>query len=172
MADAGLFDQQRVELIDGEVLEMSPQNHPHAMAIVLIDRALRRVLPDGYFVRVQMPLAAGEASEPEPDIAVIAGDPRDFEDHPSTAALVVEVADTSLSLDRGRKAELYASMTISEYWILNLPDRQLEVHREPITEAAAMSKARFDSRRVLAPGDAVAPLCVPAASIDMAELMP
>ena len=78
-----------------------------------------------------MPLAVTPTSEPEPDIAVVPGQPRDFEDHPNTAVLVVEVSDTTLHYDRNVKSSLYASAGVGEYWISNVVDRQLEVHVSP-----------------------------------------
>lgn len=84
----------RVELIDGEIIEMSPQGSRHSTAVVLAEALLRRLLPDDAHIRVQMPLALDDRSVPEPDLAVVRGSPRDYRDrHPATALLVVEVAD-------------------------------------------------------------------------------
>jgi len=140
LAEAGfLGEDDPVELIEGAIIRMSPQNTPHAVAIRLVHEVLRRVFPeDRYLVHDQLPLALSPDSEPEPDVSVIEGHPRDFlDDHPSSAALVVEVADASLQFDRTRKRPLYARHDLPEYWIVNLVDRQLEVHRVPTEDSYA-----------------------------------
>jgi Uma2 family endonuclease len=117
MADMGLFDGRHVELIAGDVIEMSPMGPAHRTAVVLTGDRLRQAFGPEYFINVQSPLDAGEPSEPEPDIAVIKGQVRDYKQaHPTTAALIVEVADTSLLYDRTVKASLYAKVGIGEYW--------------------------------------------------------
>jgi Uma2 family endonuclease len=134
LAEAGfLSEDDHVELIDGEIIHMSPQDTPHAVAVRLAHQVLRRVFPeDTYLVNDQLPLALDPDSEPEPDVSVVEGHPRDFlDDHPTEAVLVVEVADASLRFDRGEKHTLYARHGLPEYWIVNLVDRQLEVRREP-----------------------------------------
>ncbi len=131
MAEAGLFRGQRVELIEGEILTMSPMNPAHAAALQLVAKALERAFGAGHCVRVQLPLHVDDTSEPEPDLAVVPGTPRDYDSHPRTALLVVEISDTTLGFDRGRKRELYAHAGIQEYWIVNLLDYRVEVHRFP-----------------------------------------
>lgn len=131
--DMGLFGpEERLELIGGEVLrKVSPQRSPHAAAICFAEEALRK-LPDGYSVRIQMPLAISEHDEPEPDIAVVTGKPRDYvRDHPETSVLVIEVADSTIRFDRTVKSSLYASAGIPEYLIVNLRESVLEVRRNP-----------------------------------------
>ncbi len=134
MAELGFFEGQRVELIEGEVIRMSPVGPQHGTAIVVITDVLNRLFrPPQYTVRVQLPLAIGRKSEPEPDLAVVHGGLRDFKaQHPSTASLVIEVAESSLSYDRGTKASLYAKAGVAEYWIVDLIHRRLEVRREPV----------------------------------------
>jgi len=133
MVEAGVFGpEDRLELIDGSVLEMTPQSSRHAAAVQLVQRALQERYERGYSVRVQMPLALGPDSSPEPNIAVVPGGPRDHRDaHPEHAVLVVEVADTSLTLDRGRKRALYARAGIPEYWIVDLVEGAVEVCTGP-----------------------------------------
>ncbi len=133
-AEVGLFaPEERLELIGGEVLrKVSPQGTAHATATQLVEDALRGRFREHHVVRVQLPLALGPRDEPEPDIAVVPGSARDYEKaHPSQAVLVVEVADTTLMLDRTTKASLYAKAGVPEYWIVNLRDRVVEVHLEP-----------------------------------------
>src|SRR6266513_3910296 len=92
----------RLQLLDGEFLEMTPQSPDHALAVQAAEEALRRVFTHGYAVRVQMPLGVDDDSEPEPDVAVVRGHFRDFGARPLTEGLVVEVADKSLEFDRSR----------------------------------------------------------------------
>ncbi len=138
MGELGLFNGQRVELLDGEVIVMSPMGAGHAAAVTKVAHALFRAFGEGFSVRVQLPLALDPTTEPEPDVAVITGSPDDYlDEHPSTAVLIVEVADTSLAYDRTEKARVYARANISEYWIVNLLERQLEVYRKPQGERYA-----------------------------------
>ena len=126
--EAGVFGPDaRLELIEGAILAMGPQGSEHFTGIELVVDALRVAFGAGYRVRTQGPLAAGEDSEPEPDVAVVAGDARSYRDaHPTSALLVVEVSDHSLHRDRTVKQRLYARCGIPEYWILALPERRLE----------------------------------------------
>jgi len=169
LAEVGLVDPDaRLELIDGEILQkMSPQSSRHATAVLLVAEALRSVFASpAYTVRVQLPLALGPYSEPEPDVAVVEGTPRRYrEAHPSTAVLVVEVADASLQFDRTRKAALYARAGIPDYWIVNLLDGVLEVHRQPEGDA-------YRERLVLPSQERVRPLARPEVEIAVAELLP
>lgn len=130
---AGIFRPgDRVQLVDGELIEMSPQNSPHSTAIRAANETLIRFFRTGHDVRAQLPLTLGNESEPEPDIAVVRGHWRDFaKQHPTTAVLVVEISDTTLEFDRSRKREIFAQCGIPEYWIVNLNDRQVEVQCEP-----------------------------------------
>ncbi len=174
MVAAGVFSPgERLELIDGEVVAMTPQGSAHATAVRLVEDALRAAFGAGYDVRVQMPLALDPASEPEPDVAVVQGRPRDYRDaHPTSAVLAVEVGDTTLVYDREQKASLYARGGVAEYWILNLVDRTLEVYREP----AALPDARYGwGYRVTpayGPDDHIAPLAAPRARLRIADLLP
>ena len=138
-AELGLFrPDERVQLLDGEIVTMTPQNSPHAAAIGKTERVLARVFGDAYWIRIQMPIVLDPDSEPEPDVAVVSGTPADYvQEHPRTAELIVEVSDSTLALDRERKALFYARVGIPEYWIVNLPDRCLEVHREPVASSSA-----------------------------------
>ena len=167
MVSFGIFHPEaRVELIDGELVEMTPQSSHHATAIRLVEDALREACPQGYDVRVQMPLAIDPDSEPEPGIAVVSGSPRDYRDaHPSTAVLIVEVADSSLPLDRERKKNMYGRNGIPEYWILNLPDGCLEVYRNPLG-------GFYHSLIVRHSQEAVSPLFCPLKNIGISELLP
>jgi Uma2 family endonuclease len=173
MGEIGLFEGKRVELIEGQVIEMSPICSPHMTSVTLADDILRKVFSEGWVVRIQGPLSLGLSSDPQPDVALVAGQARDFKDaHPTTATLVIEVADTSLSYDRRYKASLYAKAGIADYWILNLPDRQLEVHRRPVADADAQFGFSYADKQIFREGEAVAPLAKPKATIAVRDLLP
>jgi Uma2 family endonuclease len=167
LAESGFFPSgKRVELIDGVIYEMSPQRGPHATGILLVTEALRAAFPCGYQIRVQLPLGLGEASEPEPDLAVVSGGPRDYLNaHPTTAVLIVEVSESSSFHDRKRKGSLYARLDIPEYWIVDVVAGRLEVYRGP-------AEGAYQTRLVLKAGDLVAPLANPGTSLRVADLLP
>lgn len=174
MADLGFFNEQHVELIDGEIVEMPPQRDEHAIGIELTRRTLEAVFGRAYWVRVQLPLRLAPTSEPEPDIAVVKGQPRDFKGkgHPSSAGLIVEISETTLRYDRRRKASLYASLGIEDYWIVNLVDRVAEVYRTRIPDPAEPFGWRFDAPRILHAGDSISPLAMPDATVRVDDLLP
>ena len=163
MVEAGVFDEDaRVELIHGEVVIMSPQDSRHAAAVILVAEALREVIGEGWHVREQVPLALDPDSEPEPDIAVVAGAVRDYiHEHPTTALLVVEVSRTSRQKDRTAKAALYARHGIREYWLLDLVDYHLIVHRQPGPDGYAERQVLTTDDTVTAP-EAATPIAVEA----------
>jgi Uma2 family endonuclease len=133
MIDAGILgEDEHVELVAGRIVEMSPEGPLHAGTIDLCAEILRRLFGADYTVRVQHPLVVDPDGEPEPDLAVVKGGPREhLADHPREAVLVVEVAESSLEYDRREKALLYARAGFPEYWIVNLRARAVEVHRDP-----------------------------------------
>lgn len=171
MAELGFFRGKRVELIEGEIIEMSPMKTAHATAVRLIIDALKEVFASGFVIDSQLPMSFGKASEPEPDVAVVKGEIRDFvAAHPKTAALVVEVSDSTLRYDQTKKAGVYAKSKIREYWILNLQNRCLEVYRRPIQD----KKLGFvyTEIQILTEKDSVAPLVKSESKIKVADLLP
>jgi Uma2 family endonuclease len=149
MVALGLFEDERVELIEGTLVTMSPQGSAHAEVLTRLTRELLPRLLTRALVRVQSPLALGDRSEPEPDLALVPlGDYA--AGHPSAAYLVVEVADSSLAKDAGVKAALYARAGIPEYWIVDLAARELIVHHGP-RGAAWASVARLGAEASVAP---------------------
>jgi len=174
LIDAGVFRSgERLELLAGQLVVREPQGSLHATAIGLVEDALRVCLGPGWVVRVQMPIALDDESEPEPDVAVVPGAWRDYElAHPALPALLVEVAESSLDEDRGDKAALYARARVPEYWIVNLVSRSLEVRREPAATAAAPFGWSYRVLTVLEPGASVSPLACPTARIQVADLLP
>ncbi len=173
MGEIGFFRDQRVELVDGEVLEMAPQGSAHFACVCLCAESMRAPFGAGHVVRVQGPLAIDEESEPEPDVAVVAGNPRDFvgKPHPSSALLIVEVSDTSLDFDRGEKASLYAKAGIADYWIVNLVDRCVEVYREAVVDESARFGFTYSQRRTYRGSDTIKPMAAQG-SIAVADLLP
>lgn len=167
MVEAGIFgEDDRIELLDGEIIDMAPQKSRHATAVQLVQEALRRAFGAGYCVRVQLPLCLDDRSEPETDVAIVAGTPRDYRDaHPTTAILVAEVADASLAYDRIRKLAAYARSGIPEYWILDLSSGTLEVCRFP-------ERDTYLERRALGAGDSVLLRGPEGISVAVADLLP
>lgn len=127
LVEAGLLRDERVELLYGSMVQMSPIGAPHSGTVQALTELLVLALQGRASVRIQSPFAAGESSEPEPDVAVVPPG-RYVTDHPSVAWLIVEVADSSLKIDRETKARLYAECGVEEYWVVNLVDAQIEVH--------------------------------------------
>ena len=172
LAEAGFFAGKRVMLIHGEVMEMAPQNDPHVWGIINTQTALLAALGGQFTYRPQMPLNLGQTSDPEPDLAFIAGPPRTQpRPHPSTAALVVEVADSSLAYDTGDKASLYAAGGIADYWVLDLVHRRLIVYRDPRPDAAARFGHSYTAIKYHGADEAVAPLAAPSVPIPVADLL-
>ena len=174
LIEKGVFGtEDRIELLGGALVVREPQGSPHAMGIRMAEEALRRVFAAGWDVRGQLPVALDDDSEPEPDISVVPGSFRDYRHgHPPRAVLIVEVAESSLSLDRALKGSLYARARVPEYWIVNLVDRALEVHRDPVADAAARYGWRYTTVATLRVGETVTPLSAPDSPIFVGELIP
>ena len=130
----GAFQDERIELLDGALVAMSPIGAPHSATVQRLNRLLILALEGRAAVRCQSPFAALEFSEPEPDFSVLPLGDYDL-DHPSEAHLLIEVAESSLAVDRGKKLRLYASCAVPEYWVVNLPERCVEVYTRPTTGA-------------------------------------
>jgi Uma2 family endonuclease len=178
LIDHGLLDEDDpVELLDGLLLVKEPQHSPHRTAVLLAAKALERGFGEGWFVQTQSPIILDDRSEPEPDVCVVRGSPRDYAAaHPTRPALVIEVAQevaqSGLLLARGRKAAAYARAGITDYWILNLGDRVLEVHREPARPGPARRNWGYLVIDRLGADATLTPLAAPAATIRVADLLP
>lgn len=174
MIAVGVFQPgDPVELLGGELVVAEPQGSAHCTAIGLVEDALRSALAPGWVVRTQGPIALDDESEPEPDVAVVRGSRRDYaRAHPARAVLVVEVAESSLTVDRLRKGSLYARAGLDDYWILNLVDRVLEVYRQPVRDPAAPFGWSYSSREVLGPGTTAEPLAAPGVRVAVDDLLP
>jgi Uma2 family endonuclease len=167
MIEAGtLGEDDHVQLIAGAVLAMTPQGPAHALVIQNLTRLVAQGLAADLALRPQLPLTLPDDSEPEPDLAVVRlADARSREHHPRTALLVVEVAGDSLRLDRQTKAALYARAGIPEYWIVNLAETTVEVHRDPDPETGA-----YRAKAVVASEGTLPAASVPGLKINVADL--
>ncbi len=174
LIDHGFLDEDDpIELLDGLLLVKEPQHSPHRAAVLLVAKAVERAFGEGWFVQTQSPIVLDDRSEPEPDVCVVRGSPRDYVDsHPSSPALIVEVAQPGLGMARGRKAAAYARARIADYWIVNLIDRVLEAHREPARPGPARRHWSYAAIETLGAGATIAPLAAPAAGIRVADLLP
>ena len=173
LVDAGIFGpEDRVELLDGLLIAREPQGRRHAAVVVLVRSALEKAFGRAYHVREEKPIALDDQSEPEPDVVVVPGAPRDYLDaHPSRPVLLVEVAETSLAIDRLRKGSLYARAGVADYWVVNLIEEVLEVYREPVLAPSA-SDWKYDSIRLLRRNAIITPLAAPRARVRVAALLP
>jgi Uma2 family endonuclease len=174
MAEAGDFDDKRVELLEGEILEMPPQSNRHAWLIDAASKALESNLGPDYWVRIQMPLDLSPISVPNPDLAVVPGSRPSWwdKDNPSTALLIVEISDSTIGIDRRRKGSIYASSGISDYWVLNLNHKKLEVYRDPKPDDDEELGFRFMKLLTLDYGQTVDVLGVPGVTINVSDLLP
>jgi Uma2 family endonuclease len=144
-----LTTEDRVELLEGWIVDKMPHNPPHDGTVSRINRRILRLLPENWLLRVQAAITLA-VSEPEPDLAVVRG-PEDvyFERHPGPRdiALLIEVADSSLLEDRRDKGLIYARARIPVYWIVNLRDSCIEVYTQPTAGRAPRYRRQHDFRR-------------------------
>ena len=158
MGEVGILSEdERIELIDGRILEMSPIGSQHAAYVTLLHRALRAV-EETAIVRIQNPIILDDETEPQPDIAVVkfkANAYVDYHPYPEDVLLIIEVAETSLDEDKEIKLPRYAASGIPEVWIVNLIENIVEVYREPLTLANGIPGYRgqtdFRSGELLSP---------------------
>ncbi len=173
LVDLGVFDNEPLELIGGHLIVAEPKGEYHSSAVNAVEYAIRAVLPPGWIVRTQAPLSLDDESSPEPDVVVVPGRPGDYRyAHPARPPLAIEVSDSSLSFDRQQKGSLFARAGLEDYWIVNLVDRVLEVHRDPAADASAAFGWRYRSVVVLGPGAVVVPLAFPDIGLAVSDLLP
>jgi Uma2 family endonuclease len=161
-----LTSDDRVELLDGHVIEMVPQDPPHASTTDEGSDYLKALFAGQAKVRAQLPVTLSNCSEPEPDIAVVRIDNNRYRDrHPNPADifLLIEIADATLKRDRTHKAKLYAQANVPEYWIVDVNQRQLIVFRDP-------QDGMYQSEAVLTATDQIAPLAFPDVMIKLQSL--
>jgi len=174
--ESGTFASTHVELLGGEIVPREPTDNWHALAVDFTVAALRVAFEaNGYWVRIRATVDLDSNSLVDPDISVVSGSKRSHygtRRNPTTAVLIVEVSDTTLTGDRERKGSLYAACGIQEYWILNIPDNVLEVRRDPRPDAAQPFGFGYASLTTLTATDFATPLAVPTARIPVADLLP
>ena len=161
MAEVGILQEgPGTELIEGQIYLKMPQRKSHASTIRYVFRALQAVYGEDFNLSMQLPLPFGSRNEPEPDVLVLRGRAEEYEerdpDPQKDVALVVEVSASSLSFDRRTKSALYASIGVPEYWIVNLPERTLEIRRGPGAEGYAETLALHEGESVAVGGGTVA----------------
>lgn len=134
LVDSGFFAGEKVELLDGTVITMSPQNTPHAATVNRLNYQLMKLCGPEVYIRVQSPVVLDEYNQPEPDVVLCAPDPVDYADahpRPEQIFLIIEVAEASVRQDRQHKARLYASNGIPHYWVVELRRRRIEAMTSP-----------------------------------------
>jgi Uma2 family endonuclease len=154
MRDAGLLADRPVEFLEGLLLEKMVRRPPHDTALGLLQDLFAVHLPAGWFPRIQSAIELTDG-EPEPDLAIVRGERRDYAHcHPTPAdcGLVIEIADATLSLDRGHKLRSYAKHSVCEYWIVNLVDDQIEVMTQP---SGLVSAPTFKNQRIYQPHESI-----------------
>ncbi len=169
MGEAGVFPaDSRLELINGEVLEMSPIGSQHASHLKrLFHYFAKKIDFNDALLSIQDPLQLNNLSEPEPDLMLLQPDPGFYQSqHPkaNNVLLLVEIADTSLFLDQNLKLQLYAQHNIPEYWIMNLLDNTLEVYRQPQGKS-------YEFKNTLRAGDTIKLLKLPEISAVIDDLL-
>jgi Uma2 family endonuclease len=164
-----LLPTDRVELIDGEIIDLAPIGPRHLAAVNMTNRLFVTSIPlDRAIVSIQNPLALDEHNEPVPDLAMLVPRADEYSDGLPTGRdvlLIVEVGDSTIAFDRTAKAAMYAAAGVVEYWVVNVPDDLVLVHREP----GPAGYARVIS---LSRGDAISPLALPDVSIAANRLLP
>jgi Uma2 family endonuclease len=172
LGELGCFEGRRAYLLDGVIWEQGPMDPPHADALEVLVELIRAAFGAGWRYRIQLPLHIDENNNPMPDLAVVAGQPGFRGVHPTTAVLVVEVADTTLPTDMTEKAERYATAGIADYWVLDLNGRRLLVFRDPVSLPSGLGATAYKKCLTLGLADSISPLAAPAATIRVADLLP
>lgn len=166
LAELGAFEDEKVELLYGVLVPMSPVGERHCSSVERLNELFVTKLSGKARVRIQMPVASSDESEPEPDLVVapLIADPFNAPDHPPDPLLVIEVSESSVRKDRGVKARLYAETGVPEYWVVNLVARALEIHREP-------AEGRYQSVQLLRTGDVARPLAFPEVVVPVDDVL-
>ncbi|MGA2867411.1 MAG: Uma2 family endonuclease [Verrucomicrobiota bacterium] len=168
MAETGVLrPDQRVELLDGEIIDMSPIGPPHGGVTKRLNQYFTQLARGRWLVAVQDPVHLDEYSEPQPDLMLLRPAPDFYSSRhpgPEDVLLLIEVAATSLAYDRERKLPAYGRAGVGEVWIVNLEEEAVEVYREP-------GLAGYSSTTSLRAGDRAHPLAFPDAAVDVAELL-
>jgi Uma2 family endonuclease len=168
MAETGVLPPDaRVELLDGEIIDMSPIGPFHGGVVARLTRLFNHLANGRWLVWPQNAVRLDDHSEPQPDLALLKPSPDDYTNRqpgPDDVFLLVEVADTTLAVDRDQKLPAYGRAGIAEVWIVNLSEETIEVYREPHFTG-------YNSKAVLRVGDKASPLAFPDAVVGVAELL-
>ncbi len=168
-----VFRDKKTFLLKGVIYVVAQPNPPHDTALSLANEWLRGVFRGGHHVRPQMGFDVGTEHDPGPDLAVVPGAIRDYSTRmPSTAVLIVEVSETSLSKDITGKAEAYATAGVSDYWVIDLKNRQIHVFRDPVELPEGLEATAYRTHLVFGAEETLAPLAAPDASVKVADLLP
>ncbi len=164
LVELGVFEDERIELLRGMLVTMSPQGGPHATITSWLVQRLSRILDESFDVRGHCPFAATEDSEPEPDLSISRRTPGSLE-HPKTSLLVIEVAASSLRKDRKIKPSIYGEANVPEYWILDISGAELavEVHTVPTPRGYRHVETLHD-------GDVLRPTRLPGVEIPVIDI--
>jgi Uma2 family endonuclease len=169
----GFFNDKRTMLIDGVIRVMPNPDPPHDIALGKTDDLLRIVFAAGHHVRAQMGFDIANDTDPAPDLAVVTGVRSDYlTAKPRTAALIIEVADSSLFFDTTTKAEKYATAGVQDYWVIDLEHRELIVFRDPVPLPAGLGATAYRQRNTYGPDATIAPLAAPGAQVKVGDLLP
>ena len=168
MAQAGiLHEDDRVELIDGEIVEMAPIGSRHAAHVKRLIDMFHPQVRGAAIVGAQDPIRLGEHSEPQPDLTLLRPRPDFYEaahPGPEDILLVIEIADTSLGYDRGVKVPLYARFDIAEAWVVDLTSERIELYRQP-------SEGQYQQTSHAARGDRISPHALPNVTLSVYDLL-
>jgi Uma2 family endonuclease len=168
MAKAGILgEDDRVELIDGEIVEMAPIGSRHAARVKRLIQLLSQRVGSSAIVSAQDPVRLSEHSEPQPDIALLR--PRDdfyasAHPGPQDVLLIIEIADTSIDYDRQVKVPLYARAGIPEYWLVDLPGQRIEVYRDP-------AAGEYRQVRLVRQGERLVPEAFPSLELSADDIL-
>lgn len=170
----GMFHDLKTMLLDGEIFVIAAPSPPHDVAMVLTETYHRRAFTGtNTYLRNQMGFDIGKWNDPSPDLTIVRGSIRDHATcTPTEAILIVEVAVTSLAMDTTTKAELYASAEVPEYWVIDVPGRELHLYRDPVANPDGMGADAYRTRRILKETDTLSPLASPAAVTKVSDLLP
>jgi Uma2 family endonuclease len=174
LGEIGFFhEDDRIELIRGEIVKMSAKGTLHSVCTTLLNRELSKLIGERATLRIQDPIILPSTSEPEPDVTIVQNRSDEYVSaHPIPAdiLLLIEIADSSLDYDKNVKTSLYAEAGIPDYWIFNLIDNWLEVCSEPFE----LRRGKFDylNKRLVLPNQSIALPCFPDLSLDLTKVFP
>lgn len=172
LVEQGVFENQRVSLFRGELIEMAPMGNQHAVCVMKSTSVLSKLSGAGnYFLRVQLPFDGPGQSVPEPGFAVCTNQQAFTQPHPKTAVLIIEVSDSSIDHDRDKALE-YAAAGVPEYWIIDLTDRCVEIYRNPVPDRSALLGFRYPPPTVLKADQFISAQALAGAQIRISDLLP